>query len=80
MLKWDHLSEEFALITGKLNREISLYMLDGKKTEKAATFLMEIAPTFLSCSIVGKGITIAAVTGAALSVAVVHLFIVENIR
>lgn len=78
LLQWKDSGEEFVLTTAKSYREISLWMMDGKENAQA-TFLMESAASFVSCTIVDKGFTIAAVTGGP-SAAVVHLFIVKEIR
>lgn len=78
----DDVETEFALTTAKQNREISLWAMKKKKRNEAhASFLMEYPATFVSCSVVGRAITVAAVTGATSTAVggVVHLFIVEDI-
>lgn len=74
-------NEEYVVSTARSNREIYLWKIGAKKNLKG-TFLMEYAATFVSCSIVGNEIIIAAVTGADRTAAggVVHLFIVNDIR
>lgn len=81
MLQFTERNEEYVVSTAKSNREIYLWKIGAKKNPKG-TFLMEYAATFVSCSIVGDGIMIAAVTGADRTAAggVVHLFIVDDIR
>lgn len=74
-------NKEYVLTTAMSNREIYLWEIGGKKTPRGI-FLMEYVATFVSGSIVGDGIIIAAVTGADRTAAggVVHLFIVDDIR
>lgn len=66
--------EEYAVTTAKLNREIYLWKIDGSNGPKA-TFLMNDEAAFVSCSIAGKRLMIAAVASGG----VVHLFIVNDI-
>lgn len=77
MLQWKDRKEEFVLTTAKSHRGISLWMMDGKEYAQA-TFLMEYVASFISCTIINNGFTIAAVTGSVSPA--VHLFIVEEIR
>lgn len=65
---------EYVVTTTKLNREIFLWKIGAKKNHLKRTFLMEHAATFVSCSVVGSDLVIAAVTGTAVG-GVVHLFI-----
>lgn len=81
ILEFTERKEEYVVSTAKSNREIYLWKIGAKKNPKG-TFLMEYAASFVSCSIVGNGIMIAAVTGADKTAAggVVHLFILDDIR
>lgn len=80
VLSFTEQNDEYVVTTAKSNREIYLWKIGAKKNPKG-TFLMEYAATYVSCSIVGNGFMIAAVTGADITASgVVHLFIVDDIR
>lgn len=79
MLQLADRNEEYVVTTAKSNREIYLWKI-GTKNDPKGTFLMEYAASFLSCSVVGKKLTITAVTDRKAAGGVVHLFVVDDIR
>lgn len=70
--------EEYVLSTSKMDRTISMWRINSsdKNRNAAATFLMADVAYYVSASVVGNRLEVAAVTRSG----VAHLFIVKDVN
>lgn len=66
--------DEYILSTSKMDRTIALWRISSKHKNAVATFLMADVAYYVSCSVTGLRLEVAAVTRSG----VVHVFIVED--
>lgn len=68
--------EEYVLSTSKMDRTISMWRIADKQRNAAATFLMADVAYYVSASVVGRRLEVAAVTRSG----VAHVFIIKDVN